>query len=59
MKGKILGFGTSSVKASNLLEVQLFEGEMCFHNACGLHSCSQDILLSWNVAGLGYSIQII
>lgn len=52
-------FGTSHQKARDLLEVQVFEGEVRFHNACGLHSCPQDILLGWNVVGLGYSIQII
>jgi hypothetical protein len=46
-------------KASNLLEVQVFEGEMGLHNTCGLHSCPKNILLSRNVVGLGYSIQII
>lgn len=46
-------------KGFNLLEVQLLEGEVCLHNACSLHSCPKNILLSWNVVDLGYSIQII
>lgn len=43
----------------DLLEVELLEGEVGLHNACGLHSRPKNILLSWNVVRLGYSIQII
>lgn len=41
------------------LEVQVLEREVRLHNACGLHSGPQDILLSRDVGGLGYPVQIV
>lgn len=41
------------------LEVQVLECEVRLHNACGLDSGPQDILLSWDVGGLGYPVQIV
>lgn len=41
------------------LEVQVLEREVCLHDACGLDSGSEDILLSWNVGCLGYPVQIV
>lgn len=41
------------------LEVQVLEGEVSFHNAGSLHPGPQNVLLSWNVGLLGYSIQVI
>lgn len=41
------------------LEVQVLECEVRLHNACGLDSGPQDILLSRDVGGLGYPVQII
>lgn len=42
-----------------LLEVQVFEGEMCFHDAGGLDSSSQHVLLCGDVVWLGYPLQVI
>lgn len=42
-----------------LLEVQVLEGEMRFHDAGGLHSGPQHILLCGDVIGLGYPLQVI
>lgn len=42
-----------------LLKVKIFEGEVGLHNTSGLHSCSQDILLSGDVGRIGYSVQVI
>lgn len=41
------------------LEVQVLECEVRLHNACGLDSGPQDILLSRDVGGLGYPVQIV
>ena len=42
-----------------LLEVQVLEGEMCFHNAGGLHSGPQHVLLCGDVIWLGYPLQVV
>lgn len=41
------------------LKVQVLECEVCLHNACGLDSGPQDILLSRDVGGLGYPVQVV
>jgi hypothetical protein len=41
------------------LKMKIFEGKVGFHNPCGLHSGSEDILLSWDVIWLCYSAQVI
>lgn len=41
------------------LEVQVLECEVRLHNSRGLDSGPQDILLSWDVGGLGYPVQIV
>ena len=41
------------------LEVQVFEGEMRFHDACGLDAGPQNILLCRDVVRLGYPLQVI
>lgn len=41
------------------LEVEVLECEVRLHNACGFDSGPQDILLSWDVGGLGYPVQIV
>lgn len=41
------------------LEVQVLEREVRLHNACGFDSSPQDILLSWDVGGLGYPVQVV
>lgn len=43
----------------HLLEMQVLEGEMCFHDACGLNSGPQHILLRGDVIRLGYPLQVI
>lgn len=39
--------------------MQVLECEVRLHNACGLDSGPQDILLSRDVGGLGYPVQIV
>lgn len=39
--------------------MQVFEGEMRLHNACGLDSSTQDILLCGDVVWFGYPLQVI
>lgn len=39
--------------------MQVFEREMCLHDACGFDSGPQHILLSGYIGGLRYSVQII
>lgn len=39
--------------------MQVLECEVRLHNACGFDSGPQDILLSWDVGGLGYPVQIV
>lgn len=41
------------------LEVEVFEGEVSFHNASGLHTCAQHVLLSWDVVWLADPLQVI
>lgn len=41
------------------LEVQVLECEVRLYNACGFDSSPQDILLGWDVGGLGYPVQIV
>ena len=41
------------------LEVQVLESEVCLHNACGFNPGPQDILLSRDIGGLGYPVQIV
>lgn len=41
------------------LEVQVLEREVRLHNACGFDSGPQDVLLGWDVGGLGYPVQIV
>lgn len=45
--------------ALHLLEVEVLEGEVSFHDACSFNSGPQNILLSRNIGRLGYSIQVI
>lgn len=42
-----------------LLEVQLFEREVSLHNASGLDTSSQHVLLSGDVIRFGYPLQIV
>lgn len=51
------GAGLTVVKFS--LEVQVLEGEVRLHDACGLDPGPQDVLLSGDVGGLGYPVQIV
>lgn len=44
---------------SVLLEVQILEGEMCLHDARGLHSGPQHVLLCGDVIWLAYPRQVI
>ena len=44
---------------SVLLEVQILEGEMRLHDACGLHSGPQHVLLCGDVIWLAYPLQVI
>lgn len=39
--------------------MQVLEREVGLHNARGFDSSPQDILLSWDVGGLGYPVQIV
>lgn len=39
--------------------MQVLEGEMCFHDAGGLHSGPQHILLCGDVIRFGYPLQVI
>lgn len=39
--------------------MQVLECEVRLHNACGLDSGPQDILLSWDIGALGYPVQIV
>lgn len=41
------------------LEVQFLEGKVRLYYACGFHSGPKDILLSWDVGGLGYPVQVV
>lgn len=41
------------------LKMKIFESEVGFHNSCRFHSCSEDVLLGWNVIWLCYSVQVI
>lgn len=41
------------------LEVQFLEGKVCLYDACGFHSGPKDVLLSWDVGGLGYPVQVV
>lgn len=45
--------------ALRLLEVQVLEGEVSFHDARSLHPGAQNILLSRDVGRLRYSIQVV
>lgn len=42
-----------------LLEVQVLECEMCLHDAGGLHSGPQHVLLCGDVLALGYPLQVV
>ena len=39
--------------------MQVLEREVRLHNAGGFDSGPQDILLGWDVGGLGYPVQIV
>lgn len=41
------------------LKVKIFESKMRFNNSCSFHSGSENILLSWDVIWLCYSVQVI
>ena len=41
------------------LKMQTFEREMCFNNACGLHSSPEHILLCRHIIWLRYSVQTV
>lgn len=58
-EGGLIGclFNTTVKKFS--LEVEILERKVRLYNACGFHSGSQDVLLSWNVGGLGYPVQVV
>lgn len=49
----------SGGRAKFSLEVQVLEGEVRLHDACGLDSGPQDILLRGDVGGLGYPVQVV
>lgn len=42
-----------------VLEMQVFEGEMCLHDPGGLDPSPQHILLRGDVVCLGYPLQIV
>lgn len=46
-------------KGSDILEVQVLKGEVGLHNARGLHSGAQHILLGGDVVGTGYPLQVV
>lgn len=52
-------FNSELGESGILLEVQVLEGEMRFHDAGGLHSGPQHILLRGDVIRLGYPLQVI
>lgn len=39
--------------------MQVLESEVCFDDPCGFYSGSQHILLSGNIRGVGYPVQVI
>lgn len=39
--------------------MQILEREVRLHDARGFDTSPQDVLLSWDVGGLGYSVQIV
>lgn len=39
--------------------MQFLEGEMCFHDACGLHPGPQNVLLCGDVVWLAYPLQVV
>jgi hypothetical protein len=47
------------MSGSYSLKMKIFESEMGFNNSCSFHSSSQHILLSWDIIGLCYSVQVI
>lgn len=49
----------SGGRAKFSLEVQVLEGEVRLHDACGLDSGPQDVLLRGDVCGLGYPVQVV
>lgn len=49
----------SGGRAKFSLEVQVLEGEVRLHDACGLDSGPQDVLLRGDVGGLGYPVQVV
>lgn len=49
----------SNAKVKSSLEVQVLECEMRLHDAGGLHSGPQHILLRGDVIRLGYPLQVV
>lgn len=45
--------------ASYSLKMKIFKSKMGFHNSCCFHPGSQDVLLSWDIIWLCYSVQVI
>ena len=41
------------------LEVEVLEGEVSLHDARGLHTCPQHVLLGGDVVRLGYPVQVV
>lgn len=39
--------------------MQVLEGEVRLHDASGLHTGPQDVLLCGDVGGLGYPVQVV
>lgn len=39
--------------------MKILESKVSFHYSCSFHSSPENILLSWNVAGLCYPVQVI
>lgn len=50
---------SSSHWSGILLEVQVLECEVCLHDAGGLHSGPQHVLLRGDVLALGYPLQVV
>lgn len=49
----------TSTSVVHSLKVQVFEGEVCLHDAGGLDSGPQHVLLCGDVVCFGYPLQII
>lgn len=49
----------TSTSVVHSLKVQVFEGEVCLHDAGGLDSGPQHVLLCGDVVCFGYPLQVI